>query len=220
MSRFSQRVRDKYLGDKTKFLNRAESEFSRRFLEYSAYMNGEIERCADAGAHLAVGVLSMSLIEGMLTSQILGRKEEVSKARTFAKCLASYSKSIKQGAKSHPRPSYIRVVCSLRADELYRIAREIALIDIETVPADCLTVLSAYGYPRDIAGVYKFLQDIRNSVHLNSFARRIDAILPARGIDPRKSLGDLHYDFALVSSRIRQILGSLPSDRNLLIRPF
>jgi len=215
-SQYSESTRKKWrrIADLKKYLGAAESTYYRRALAYTLYLQGEMERCAEAKAHFAVGVLSMSLMETLLVMCFLSRKEEVLNTGTFAQVRQKYRRA------KHRIPSFLKMISTMKAENLYRLTREMKIIDISEVSSDCLVLIKEAHYSADVAGLLKFLQDSRNNLHFSSFAERIRTMVPDHAVDPREPLNDYHYGFAFVAIRVCNLISQKSKDRGLLVRPF
>jgi hypothetical protein len=215
-SQYSDSTRKKWrrITDLKKYLGTDESAYYRSALAYVLYVQEEMERCADAKAHFAVGVLSMSLMESLLVMCFLERKTEVLITKAYARERSEYRRR-KQRA-----PTFLKLICNMKTENLYRLTREMKLIDISDIPEDCLTLIREANYSVDISGVLKYLQDSRNNVHSNNFVGRIRRMIPEFAVDPREWLNDYHYGFAFVAIRVRNIISKKSKKEVLLVRPF
>jgi hypothetical protein len=215
-SQYSESTRKKWrrIADLKKYLGAAESAYYRRALAYTLYLQEEMERCAEAEAHFAVGVLSMSLMETLLVMCFLSLKDEVLNTDTFAQARQKYRRG-KQRI-----PSFLKMISTMKAESLYRLTREMKIIDISEVSFDCLTLIKEAHYSADVPGLLRFLQESRNNLHFNSFAGRIRTMVPDYVVDPRGPLNDYHYAFAFVAIRVRNLISQKSKNRGLLVRPF
>jgi hypothetical protein len=219
-SQYSESTRKKWrrMVDLKKYLGAAESTYYRRALAYTLYLQEEMERCAEAKAHFAVGVLSMSLMEALLVLCFLERKTDVLITKVFAEECNKYRR------RKQRMPSFLKLIGRMEAENSYRLAREIKLIEKNDIPKECFTLIKEARYSADVSGLLKYLRDCRNNVHFNNFAGRIQRMMPDHAVDPRGPLDEYHYGFAFIAIRVRNII-SKKSNLNscvngLLVRPF
>ncbi|MGD0445410.1 MAG: hypothetical protein ABSA39_15855 [Edaphobacter sp.] len=219
-SQYSESTRKKWwqTADLKKYLSAAESTYYRRALAYTLYLQEEMERSAEAKAHFAVGIFSTSLMEALLVLCFLHRKTDVLITKVFAEECSKYRR------RKQRRPSFLELIGRMEAENSYRLAREIKLIETRDIPKECFALVKEARYSADVVGLLKYLRDCRNNVHFNNFAGRIQRVIPNHAVDPRGPLDDYHYNFAFIAIRVRNIIAKKSNlnslNNGLLVRPF
>jgi len=183
------------------------AEFLRHARITSEYLKAEELRCYESKANFAVGMLLTCRIELVIQFHLICRSDEVRKT-TYYRARAG-------------RRGFVRVITSLRLEELLSLARRIGLLSNFAFAEQSLDVLRKLSYARDMNGAVKFLRDCRNQVHPANLARKVPEILRALPIDPGDAFNDFYFHYASIAIQVlRAINGNIQFENERVLYHF
>lgn len=173
------------------------NSWGRSLLAHAYRLNDELSACAACDAHFSVGLLSTSLIEGLIQLYLVSNEPEVRKSKVFLRAQDQFRR------KRNKRASFMAVVTSLEFETLVRIARGMGWLSKLSMDQEGIQIVAKYGYPSNLDGCFTFVRDCRNCVHPTSFQKLFVKLLSETNGDVEDDIDTLHYHFACVSLRLR-----------------
>jgi hypothetical protein len=148
--------------------------------------------CAQSGADFASGLMASAACEVLAIVDLLEQKTKVKKTKTFSRL---WGNALKSKKRVNPRFTFGRFLMELRAEDLFRLAREVGIYHEKDLPEQVVQVLDTRGYSGRLS---EFVRKARNCIHPrwnleanNRYARLLDVFYSA------EEMKSFHADFAL-----------------------
>jgi hypothetical protein len=163
--------------------------------------------CTQSGADFASGLMAVAAAEVMAISRLLIKKPAVKKTKTFRKLWKARSKRV-----SGNTITFARFLVEMRAEDLFRVAREASLYDEENLPSPVAEALAERGH---LGKLTEFVKKARNCIHpranleLNrKYAKMLDVFYSP------EAMKSFHLDFALCGWELYRRLSEHQSTAN------